>query len=67
MDDQCDATDSTVGARHVFRINKEFEQDLMSFGHVQFGRAIGPFRRRQIGDFRKPSHIIRWVSMVSSQ
>ena len=58
MDDQCDAIDSTLGARDGFRINKEFEQDLMSFGQVRFGRAIGPFRRRQIGKNRKPSHII---------
>ncbi len=58
MDDQCDAIDSTLGACDGFRINKEFEQDLISFGQVRLGRAIGPFRRREIGKIQKPPHII---------
>ena len=47
-----------------FIVNKEFEQNLMSFRQVRFGRAIGPFRRRPIGKKEKQSHIIRWASVV---
>ncbi len=50
---------------NLFIINEEFEQNQISFGQVRFGRAIGPFRRRQIGKNRKPSHIINWVSVVT--
>ncbi len=58
MDDQCDAIDSPLEAGTCFIINTEFEQDLISFGQVRFGRGIGPFRRRQIGKIEKPPHII---------
>lgn len=45
-------------AERFFIINKEFEQNQISFGHVHFGRGNGPFREVTFGKKRKASHII---------
>ena len=55
-------------AERFFIINKEFEQNQISFGHVHFGRGNGPFREVTFGKKRKASHIIYrgWLRAASA-